>query len=83
MDAIDTLARERRTSRARIVAMAVEQWAAEHDVIDRLVRIEHLLRSGGVVTAAPAAEPARPKGETDADRSLALLRSWGNRDDDD
>ncbi len=80
------MARDRGASRSQVLTDLLRLAARERTALDwidlRLDRIEAMLREGPVAASpAPAATP--PQGETDADRSMALLRAWGARDDED
>ena len=81
LEALDRIAHETGRSRSEIVAAAVARYSEQHEVLARLERIEALLREGAVV-ASGAPAPAQAQGESDADRSMALLRAWGVRGDD-
>lgn len=82
LEVLDRIARETGRSRAEVVAEAVTRYAEQHEVLDRLERIETLLQEG-VRVADPARNVLSARdGGTDADRTLAGMRAWAHPDDD-
>ncbi len=87
-EALDRLVRARGGTRSQVLADLLRQADRGSELIQaidaRLDRIEALLREGvrPAETAAPTA-PSGETGESDADRSMAAMRAWAIRDDDD
>ena len=87
-EALDRLVRGQGGTRSQVLAELLRQadrGSGAIQAIDaRLDRIEALLREGvrPAATATTAASSGET-GESDADRSMAALRAWVTRDDED